>query len=151
MKNLSRYLKSLIDKIECACVNFVLTTDSRLSDDRTPTVHGDSKHSETYSKPTDVMLIKQKTNSHTLVLADLGYLIEMDKATATVVTFPVDTLPVGFYCSIVQKGVGSVTINKAVGVTLHSKNDKVIINGKNVGVTLVERATNEVYINGDLV
>lgn len=67
--------------------------------------------------------IVRYTEDTTLILSDLGAIIECDSDTSMTITIPAFgdvPYPVGIFADIVQVGVGSVTIVGAVGVTVES-------------------------------
>lgn len=95
----------------------------------------------------------QTGTSYTLVLADAGKLVEMNNGSANTLTVPPNSsvaFPVGTQVLVTQLGAGATTIVAGSGVTLRSKDSNLIVNGAYVGVTLINRATDDWYVLGDL-
>ena len=95
----------------------------------------------------------QTGTTYTLVLADGGKLVEMNNASANTLTVPPNSsvaFPVGTQILVTQLGAGATTIVAGSGVTLRSKDSNLIVNGAYVGVTLINRATDDWYVLGDL-
>lgn len=91
-------------------------------------------------------VVSEKTASYTLTEADSRSVIVVNSTTATTITVP-NTLPIGFFCQIIQKGAGQVTVVGS-GVTLNSASGfKTRIQNSSIGV-LIETATLG-YISGD--
>jgi len=91
------------------------------------------------------------TDNYTLVLTDDDKIVEVDKASAVNLTIPLNSsvaFPVGTTIGILQKGEGQVTIVATEGVTVNSK-DGMKLSGQFAGATLIKRATNTWYLNGD--
>jgi len=105
---------------------------------------------------TSLVSTTQKTTSYTLAFAaatpaasDLGKNIEMNSASATVVTVPTDAVapfPIGTQVSIFRVGVGGVTITPSSGVTLNYGSPTAAvtcsIKAQWQGLTLLKRAAN---------
>ena len=105
--------------------------------------------------------LDRKTDNYTLVLADAGKVIEMNKGSAVNLTIPPDTgggavdFPVGTQIVIVQLGAGQVTIVEASGgtggnVTTRSDGDKAKIKSQYSSCVLIKHEANEWYILGNL-
>lgn len=99
----------------------------------------------------DSARIDAKVDSYTVLVADAGKIITIDKATATTLTLPDPTsLDAGFQVGVIQRGAGAVTVATAAG-TIESKGSNVIINGENVMVVAI-RLTSAIWgLYGDLV
>ena len=94
-----------------------------------------------------------KTDSHTLVLADAGKVVEMGKATAQTVTIPTNAtaaFPVGTTITVLQTGAGQVTIAGAGGVTVNSTGSRLKTTQQWSAATLIKRDTNTWVAFGDL-
>lgn len=94
-----------------------------------------------------------QTDSYTLVLADAGKVVEMDKATAQTLTIPLNSsvaFPVGTKIDVIQTGAGEVTIAATSGVTLNSEGSKKKINAQWQAVTLVKRGADSWVLIGAL-
>lgn len=69
-----------------------------------------------------VVVLNAQTNSYTLVLADLGKLVTITKATGTTLTVPTNAsvaFAVGSEILIAARGAGQVTVAGAGGVTVN--------------------------------
>ena len=103
------------------------------------------------------LAINNQTAHYTLVLTDAGKIVEMNDGSALNLTIPPTgtgggevNFPIGTQIIIVQQGAGAVTIVEGTGVTTRSLDDAAIINGQYVSVALIQRATKEWYIFGNL-
>ena len=90
-------------------------------------------------------------------MTDAGKIVEMNDGSALNLTIPPTgtgggevNFPIGTQIIIVQQGAGAVTIVEGTGVTTRSLDDAAIINGQYVSVALIQRATKEWYIFGNL-
>jgi hypothetical protein len=97
--------------------------------------------------------IKQETGtSYTLILSDAGKLIEMGNALDTSLTIPANAtaaFAIGTSITILQVGVGQVTIAGAAGVTLNAT-PGLKTNNQWSHVTLIKRGLNSWVAFGDL-
>lgn len=101
----------------------------------------------------DVVTINTQTTSYTLVLGDASDLVEMNSASATVVTIPTNAsvaFPIGTVIGLRRYGAGSVTITPAGGVTLDSPGGLVTLASQYSSGSLHKRATNEWVLSGSL-
>lgn len=101
-----------------------------------------------------VVVINAQVNDYTLVLADAGKQIELNKATAIVLTIPDDAtvnFPIGTVIPISQEGAGQVSVAPAGGVTLTSTDNKRKLYGQYTGGALRKRAADNWRLEGDLV
>lgn len=92
--------------------------------------------------------------SYTLVLSDLGKVIEMNVAGANTLTVPPDSsvaFPVGSLIEVHQYGAGQVTITAGAGVALRNNGSKFKTAGQYASASLRKRATDEWVVSGDLV
>jgi hypothetical protein len=88
-----------------------------------------------------------KQGDYTLTANDSKGVVIMDSNDPVTVTVPA-TLTAGFFCQIIQKGTGKVTVVRASGVTINSANGfKTRAQFSSIGV-LMESGT-EGYISGD--
>jgi hypothetical protein len=88
-----------------------------------------------------------KQGDYTLTANDSKGVVIMDSNDPVTVTVPA-TLSAGFFCQIIQKGTGQVTVVEASGVTINSANGtKTRARYSSIGV-LMESGT-EGYISGD--
>lgn len=93
-----------------------------------------------------------KTDSYTLVLADAGRRIEINKATATTLTIPPHSsvaFPVGTEIEVFQYGAGAITITPGSGVTLRSSGSLYKTAYQYSFVSLWQRAQDEWVLGGE--
>lgn len=92
--------------------------------------------------------------NYTLVLNDLGTVIEGTKATAQTVTVPPNSsvaFPIGAVIQVVQYGAGQITLTAGAGVTLTQPTGKALTTRVQFStVEIRKRATNEWLVSGDL-
>jgi hypothetical protein len=89
--------------------------------------------------------INEVTDNYTLVAADNGEEIKVNKATSVTITLP-DGLPKGFACMVVMKGAGSVVFSAAgtlesIGTTLATQY---------TAATVIHEGSNVWGVYGDL-
>lgn len=108
-----------------------------------------SKAAVTYvDTSVSTLTVNPQTASYTLVLADRGRLIELNSASATVVTVPTNAsvaFPVGSLVEVVRYGAGAVSVAGATGVTLRGG---LTIGAQYGSVSLLKRATDEWLVFG---
>jgi hypothetical protein len=102
----------------------------------------------TVQKVIDLTLAR-KTDSYTLVAADIGECIEMNKATANTLTVPSGVFTVGQQVLVTQYGAGQTTIAGS-GVTLRSDGGKLKINSQYSSATILFISAFEAYVFGNL-
>jgi len=98
-------------------------------------------------------LNEQTGDSYTLVIADDGKLIDMNKATAQTLTVPAEAAVafiIGTQILVRQKGAGQVTISPADGVTLQSPDSLVKTYMQYSIVGLLKTAADTWNLLGDL-
>lgn len=94
-----------------------------------------------------------QTASYTLVITDINRAIEMNSASATVVTVPPNSsvaFPLGAIVEVSRYGAGTVTIAAGAGVTIRSRASLLAIGNQYGAVSLRKRATDEWVLVGDL-
>jgi hypothetical protein len=94
-----------------------------------------------------------KTSSFTITKDDAGKTLNVSSSSDVVVTIPANsTTPFinGQKVEIVRTGIGNVSIEGAVGVTINSKNSNKKISSQYVGCVLVKIDTNTWLLIGDL-
>jgi hypothetical protein len=99
-----------------------------------------------------------QTTSYTLVLGDAGKTIEMNSASATVVTIPPNSsvaFPVGTVIEVCRIGAGSVTITDGSGVTIPNRLEAAGTTSRTIAnqwsaATLRKRATDVWVLIGDI-
>lgn len=94
-----------------------------------------------------------KTSSYTLALADANAVVEMNSASATVVTVPenvTEAFPIGTVIEIFRLGAGTVTVSPAGGVTIRSAGSLNQLRVQYSSASLRKRATDEWVLSGDL-
>ena len=97
--------------------------------------------------------VNTRTASYTLVLADKGKVIEMNVASANVLTVPTNAsvaFPLYTQITVIQYGAGQVTITPAVGVTIRSLGGALKTVGQYSAVSLFNRGTDEWVAFGSL-
>jgi hypothetical protein len=94
-----------------------------------------------------------QTDSYTLVLADAGKVVEMNKATANNLTIPLNSsvaFSVGTVIELFQLGAGQTTVVATGGVTIQSPDGKLKLTGQYSGASLRKRATDTWSLVGDI-
>ena len=102
----------------------------------------------TVQKVIDLTLAR-KTDSYTLVAADNGQVVEMNKATANTLTVPSGVFTAGQQVLITQYGAGQTTLAGS-GVTLRSDGGKLKINTQYSMATILFISPTEAYVTGNL-
>lgn len=90
--------------------------------------------------------------AYTLALTDDGRLVEMDNASGTTLTVPLNSsvaFPIGTQIGILQTGAGQTTVAGAAGVTINATPGLKLRTQWSAG-TLIKRATNTWVLIGDL-
>jgi len=93
--------------------------------------------------------LSRKTDSYTLVAADNGQVVEMNKATANTLTVPSGVFTAGQQVLVTQYGAGQTTIAGS-GVTLRSDGGKLKINTQYSSATILFISATEAYVFGNL-
>ncbi len=105
-------------------------------------------------KASATQAINTQPDSYTLVLADAGKRVELDKATANSLTVPTHAsvpFPIGTRIDVVQIGTGATTIVAAGGVTISVAAPHTLVLAAQYAVaTLYKRATDAWVAFGDL-
>lgn len=100
------------------------------------------------------LTISEQTDaSYTLVLANDGELVDMNRATAQTLTVPPNSsvaFPTGAQVLVRQKGAGQVTIAAGVGVTLQSADGELKTRVQHSVAGLAKVATDTWVVFGDL-
>ena len=103
-----------------------------------------------YTRQTTLDLtLARKTDSYTLVAADNGQVVEMNKATANTLTVPSGVFTAGQQVLITQYGAGQTTLVGS-GVTLRSDGGKLKINSQYSMATILFISATEAYVSGNL-
>lgn len=110
--------------------------------------NGTSWATYTQQKVIDLTLAR-KTDSYTLVAADNGQVVEMNKATANTLTVPSGVFTIGQQVLVTQYGSGQTTIAGS-GVTLRSDGGKLKINSQYSSATILFISATEAYVFGNL-
>ena len=95
------------------------------------------------------LTLARKTDSYTLVAADNGQVVEMNKATANTLTVPSGVFTSGQQVLITQYGAGQTTLAGS-GVTLRSDGGKLKINTQYSMATILFISPTEAYVSGNL-
>jgi hypothetical protein len=90
----------------------------------------------------------QTGTTYTLTGSDTGKILTLSNASAITVTIPTG-LPVGFNCTIMQKGAGAITFATASGVTLFNRQSHTKSAGQRAVCGLLIDVLNEVTLTGD--
>jgi hypothetical protein len=104
-------------------------------------------------KTDKLILTNRQTASYTLVLGDADKLVEMNVATANNLTIPLNSsvaFPTGTQILLAQYGAGQTTIVPTSGVTVRSNGNKLKLNVRYSGATLIKIDTDEWYLFGDI-
>lgn len=110
--------------------------------------NGTSWVTYTQQKVIDLTL-SRKTDNYTLVAADNGQVVEMNKATANTLTVPSGVFSAGQQVLVTQYGAGQTTIAGS-GVTLRSDGGKLKINTQYSSATILFISATEAYVFGNL-
>lgn len=100
------------------------------------------------------LTLNTQTGDYTLALADAGAVVEINSASAQVVTVPPNgtvAFPTGTVIEISRLGTGSATLAAGVGVTIRSAGSLLAIGAQYGSAGLRKRDTNEWVLTGDLV
>lgn len=93
----------------------------------------------------------QSGTSYTLQESDWGVDVEMSNAGDNTVTVP-STLPDGFWCTVIQVGVGATTIAAGSGAVVNSFSSQYKLAGQYADCLVRRRTTAGVYrISGNLI
>jgi hypothetical protein len=96
--------------------------------------------------------INAVAGSYTLVLSDLGKLVEVSSGSACNLTIPTDSVAftTGDRIDIIQTGSGQVTLAPAAGVTLNTDTGKRKLLSQWAACTLIKRGSNSWVAIGNL-
>jgi hypothetical protein len=100
-----------------------------------------------------LIVANRQTGNYTLVIGDIGELIELNVGSANTLTVPLNSsvaFPIGSKIDVAQYGAGQTTITPASGVTIRSFGGALKIAGQYGAATLVKIGTNEWYCFGNL-
>jgi len=131
--------------------NTTATVGTLVNNTKTDTVYRwNGTNWATYSRQSVIDLtLARKTDSYTLVAADNGQVVEMNKATANTLTVPSGVFTAGQQVLITQYGAGQTTIAGS-GVTLRSDGGKLKINSQYSSATILFISATEAYVFGNL-
>lgn len=114
---------------------------------------GLADRSVTAAKINSVITIDQKTADYTLALEDRGKMIDVNSASARIVTIPTAAsvaFPTGSTVIITRRAAGEVSIAGASGVTVRSQDSKLRIDKQYAAVAVIKIGTNEWLLVGAL-
>jgi hypothetical protein len=97
--------------------------------------------------------VNAQTGSYTLALSDAGCAVEVNDASASTVTVPLNAtvaFPIGTVIEVAQIGAGQITVAAASGVTLQSAGSLVHTRVQFSAVSLRKRGTDTWLLVGDL-
>lgn len=96
--------------------------------------------------------INATTGAYTLALTDDNRMVEMNNASGTTLTIPLNSsvaFPIGTMITILQTGAGQTTVAGAVGVTVNGT-PGLKLRAQYSAATCIKRATNTWVLIGDL-
>jgi len=96
--------------------------------------------------------INATTGAYTLVLTDDNRMVEMNNASGTTLTIPLNSsvaFPIGTMITILQTGAGQTTVAGAAGVTVNGT-PGLKLRAQYSAATCIKRATNTWVLIGDL-
>lgn len=131
--------------------NSVATVGTLVTNTKNNTTYrwnGTSWATYTVQKVIDLTLAR-KTDDYTLVAADNGQVVEMNKATTNTLTVPSGVFSAGQQVLVTQYGAGQTTIAGS-GVTLRSDGGKLKINTQYSSATILFISATEAYVFGNL-
>lgn len=94
-------------------------------------------------------IVNSTSTTYTLSSSDAGKLISIEHASTITVTVPTG-LDVGFNCSFLQKGAGSLDFSASNGVTLNNRQSYTKTAGQYAMATLIAYEANKFVLTGDL-
>lgn len=109
----------------------------------------------TSSGPSDIRIpqnVQSGSATYTLVLSDVGKMVERDNSSANTITVPPNSdvaFPIGCQIIVLQTGTGQTTITPGVGVTVNGS-PGLKLRAQWTSATLIKRATNTWVAIGDL-
>jgi hypothetical protein len=106
------------------------------------------------TKTNKLIVTNRQSSSYTLVLSDADKLVEMNVATANILTVPLNSsvaFSIGTQILLAQYGAGQTTISPSGGVVIRSNGSNLKLNAQYSGATLIKIAENEWYLFGDIV
>lgn len=95
----------------------------------------------------------QTGTTYTLVLTDAFKIVEMNNASANILTVPANgsvAFVIGTIIDLAQTGAGQTSIAGDIGVTVRSNSGKTKITGQYSGASLYKRGTDEWLLLGDI-
>lgn len=98
----------------------------------------------------NVITADRKTGNYTLVVGDVGKVIEMNVAGANTLTFPPDVFAAGDHGEVVQWGAGQTTATQGSGVSIRSEGGKTKTNAQYASFTWRCVTPTEFHIAGSL-
>jgi hypothetical protein len=108
----------------------------------------------TDTDPRLVLVVATKTADYTLAIGDANNAVEMNSASAHVITVPPNSsvaFAVGATILLTRYGAGALTVAQGAGVTIRSAGGLLGLRVQYSTGTLVKRGTDEWYLFGDLV
>lgn len=96
---------------------------------------------------------KEETSSYTIILSDVGKIVEMNVSSTNNVTVPLESsvnFPIGCQVVVLQTGTGQTTLVGASGVTVNGS-PGLKLRGQWASATLIKRGSNAWVAIGDLV
>ena len=93
-------------------------------------------------------IVNDTTTSYTLSSSDAGKLIAIEHSSSITITIPTG-LGLGFNCTFLQKGSGSLNFSASNGVTLNNRQSHTKTAGQYAMATLICYDTNTFVLAGD--
>lgn len=97
--------------------------------------------------------INSQSETYTIGLSDVSRIIEMNSASANILTIPADSttnFSIGAVIDIVQFGVGQTSIAAAAGVTILSKQSYLKLDGQYARASIYKKSSNLWVLTGQL-
>jgi hypothetical protein len=92
----------------------------------------------------------QTGTSYTLAVGDVGKLVTCSNASGITVTIPASTFAIGDQINIMQLGAGQITFSPAATVTMKSSGTKTKTFGQYAVATLINIASNDWVLVGNI-
>ena len=94
-------------------------------------------------------IVSETTTARTLSDSDCGKVIDCSNGSAVTITIP-STVSAGFNCTVVQSGVGQVTIAAGASVNLYCYSSAKATAGQYASINIIPYASNSYVLEGDL-
>lgn len=125
-------------------VSFVVNNVERLK--LTTTGEADFKNQVIRNYSAKLQTITALT--YTITSSDNGSILLIDTAEPHILSIPTG-LPIGFTCTIIQQGLGSITISGASGLVVNQRGNSRTTNGQFAAIHLLQTEESSIFIQGD--